>query len=113
MQRISKMRIAFLTLGTRGDVQPYLALAKELVRQGHSAVVCTSESFRDLIEAASVEYRRAALDLMHLSSTEEGRRVLESPWKDLRLAWKMTHESFARDTEKLLTTFTKRHAVAI
>ncbi|WP_276724058.1 glycosyltransferase [Selenomonas noxia] len=66
------MRIAFLTLGTRGDVQPYLALAKELVRQGHSAVVCTSESFRDLIEAASVEYRRAALDLMHLSSTEEG-----------------------------------------
>ena len=92
MQRISKMRIAFLTLGTRGDVQPYLALAKELVRQGHSAVVCTSESFRDLIEAASVEYRRAALDLMHLSSTEEGRRVLESPWKNLRLAWKMTHE---------------------
>ena len=86
------MRIAFLTLGTRGDVQPYLALAKELVRQGHSAVVCTSESFRDLIEAASVEYRRAALDLMHLSSTEEGRRVLESPWKNLRLAWKMTHE---------------------
>ena len=85
------MRIAFLTLGTRGDVQPYLALAKELVRQGHSAVVCTSESFRDLIEAASVEYRRAALDLMHLSSTEEGRRVLESPWKNLRLAWKMTH----------------------
>ena len=45
-----------------------------------------------VIEAASVEYRRAALDLMHLSSTEEGRRVLESPWKNLRLAWKMTHE---------------------
>ncbi|WP_238948487.1 glycosyltransferase [Clostridium sp. YIM B02569] len=30
------MRVVFLTLGSRGDVQPYAALAKELIKTGMS-----------------------------------------------------------------------------
>jgi len=44
------MRITFLTLGSRGDVQPYVALAKELIKNGHEAVVCTGQTFKKFIE---------------------------------------------------------------
>jgi len=44
------MRITFLTLGSRGDVQPYVALAKELIKNGHEAVVCTGQTFKKFID---------------------------------------------------------------
>ncbi len=86
------MKICFLTLGTRGDVQPYLALAKKIISLGHKAVICTSDSFQNLIENKGVEFKRASLDLMALSTTKEGKAVLEAPIKNIRLALKMSRE---------------------
>jgi UDP:flavonoid glycosyltransferase YjiC (YdhE family) len=43
------MKIAMLTFGSRGDVQPYVALAKGLKNDGHSVVVMADSSFNDLI----------------------------------------------------------------
>lgn len=40
------MKVVFLTLGTRGDVQPYIALGKELKKHGHEALICTGASFK-------------------------------------------------------------------
>ena len=40
------MRILILTFGTRGDVQPYVALAHAAIAAGHEAAVCTAEGFR-------------------------------------------------------------------
>ena len=39
------MNVLILTVGTRGDVQPYLALGKGLAAKGHSVSVCTSVTF--------------------------------------------------------------------
>jgi hypothetical protein len=39
------MKITILTLGTRGDVQPYVALARELMKNGHEPLICTGKSF--------------------------------------------------------------------
>ena len=36
------MRVCIMTLGSRGDVQPYVALGKELIKKGHSAIICTA-----------------------------------------------------------------------
>jgi sterol 3beta-glucosyltransferase len=69
------MKVTFLTLGSRGDVQPYLALAKELIRNGHEALVCTGGSFRDFIGENGVEFHEAAADLMAILESEEGRKV--------------------------------------
>lgn len=42
------MHVLLTCFGTRGDVQPYAALAGALVRAGHRASLATAEGFRDL-----------------------------------------------------------------
>src|SRR5262245_40975501 len=50
------MRIVLTTWGSLGDLHPYLALAAELERRGHRAVVATLPGFRPNVEAAGVEF---------------------------------------------------------
>jgi UDP:flavonoid glycosyltransferase YjiC (YdhE family) len=33
------MKVCFFTLGTRGDVQPYVALGRDLIREGSTGQV--------------------------------------------------------------------------
>ena len=83
------MRVCFLTLGSRGDVQPYVALAKCLVKHGHQATICTGESFQGLIESNGIHYKKTTLDLMSLANTAKGKAVLESPLKHAGLAMRL------------------------
>lgn len=69
------MKITFLTLGSRGDVQPYVALAKELIKSGNEAIVCTGASFKKFIEENGVEFHEATADLMAILDSEEGKKV--------------------------------------
>ena len=50
------MRVCILTLGTRGDVQPYVALARGLDAAGHRTAVCVAPAFRPFIESHGVEF---------------------------------------------------------
>ncbi|RSM70846.1 glycosyltransferase [Actinoplanes sp. ATCC 53533] len=50
------MKVLILTLGTRGDVQPFVALAQELQRRGHQAVVAAPVRFADLITGQGVAF---------------------------------------------------------
>ena len=50
-------RIAIATVGTQGDVQPYLALAVALQRRGYSVVLGAPDDFEDLITRYGVEFR--------------------------------------------------------
>ena len=52
------MRVAIPALGTRGDVQPYVALGVGLRRAGHEVLVCTLGEFRGLVEGHGLEYQR-------------------------------------------------------
>ena len=49
-------RIALVTIGTQGDVQPYLALAIALKERGYSVVLGASEEFQDMVEGYGVEF---------------------------------------------------------
>ncbi len=49
-------RIAITTIGTRGDVQPYLALALELRKRGYSVVVGAPTDFADEILSLDIEF---------------------------------------------------------
>lgn len=75
------MRIAIFTLGSRGDVQPYIALGKEAIKRGHSAIICTGRTFEQLIRINGVEFREAASDLMAMLKTEEGQMVFNNAAK--------------------------------
>ncbi len=97
------MRVSIHTLGTRGDVQPYVALARRLVCEGHSAVICTGESFRSLVDQGGVEFRRASSDLMAMLGTEEGREVMRGgmkhPLRAMRYAREVVNPAFRRSLD--------------
>lgn len=82
------MRIAIFTLGTRGDVQPYIALAVEAIKHGHSAVICTGESFKDLITSYNIEFQKADLDLMELLKSKDGQDIFNNSSKHIIKALK-------------------------
>ncbi len=67
------MRVAILSLGARGDVQPYVALARGLLASGHSVILAAPERFRWLVEPYAVPW----IPLRH-DPLKRLRAVLES-----------------------------------
>uniref|UniRef100_A0A060T134 Sterol 3-beta-glucosyltransferase n=1 Tax=Blastobotrys adeninivorans TaxID=409370 RepID=A0A060T134_BLAAD len=51
-----------LTIGSRGDVQPYIALAKGLMAEGHFVRIATHAEFKDWVEGHGIEFREIAGD---------------------------------------------------
>ncbi|KAG6891396.1 hypothetical protein C0992_007619 [Termitomyces sp. T32_za158] len=49
----TSLHFTFLTIGSRGDVQPYIALAKCLMADGHRCKIATHGEFKDWIESVS------------------------------------------------------------
>jgi sterol 3beta-glucosyltransferase len=50
------MKVTVLTVGTRGDVQPYIALALGLRRDGHDVRFATFGEYRTLVESFGLDY---------------------------------------------------------
>lgn len=71
------MKILILTVGSRGDVQPYLALAKGLSEAGHVVSLCTCERFRSFIEAENIGFFPIRNDILDFVDSAAGRSVLE------------------------------------
>lgn len=64
------MHFVCLTIGSRGDVQPYIALGKGLQKQGHRVSIVTHEEYKEWVEGFGIEHRTAGGDpgaLMKLS----------------------------------------------
>lgn len=51
-----------ITIGTRGDVQPYIALCKGLQKEGHRCRIATHDEFKDWIEQHGIEFRTVGGD---------------------------------------------------
>ncbi|PWN52669.1 hypothetical protein IE53DRAFT_384854 [Violaceomyces palustris] len=68
--RIAPMRIYCLTIGSRGDVQPYIALAKGLKEHNHTPVIVSHPEYKGWVESHGIEFRGVGGDpgaLMKLS----------------------------------------------
>lgn len=50
------MRIVLNTFGSFGDIHPYMAIAMELQRRGHTPLVATMEIYREKIEGVGLEF---------------------------------------------------------
>lgn len=100
-----KMRVCIMTLGSRGDVQPYVALGKELIKRGHTAVICTGGSFRQFVEENGVEFKETTSDLMAIAETPEGKAILEHPVRNMGLALRYSKEVINPAFRKTLDDF--------
>jgi sterol 3beta-glucosyltransferase len=54
------MRLAIQTLGTRGDIQPYLALARGLRDAGYEVVLATAARFESFVTSHGIPRRPVA-----------------------------------------------------
>ena len=50
------MRIAIITIGSRGDVQPFVALGQGLIKAGHTVRLVTHQDFEVFVESHGLEF---------------------------------------------------------
>ncbi len=79
------MKITIITMGSRGDVQPFVALGMGLVQVGHEVMICTSDRFESLIRERGLHYGYMNDHLLKITETDEGRAAIESGGNPLRL----------------------------
>ena len=56
-------RIVLTTFGSLGDLNPFIALARELQDRGYRPVIATSEYYRDIICAAGIAFHSVRPDV--------------------------------------------------
>lgn len=79
------MNILIGTLGTHGDVQPFVALAKRLKAIGHKVAICTAEGYRPFIEEHGIEYAYMNNGILEFMQAQEGQAALEGSGNVLKL----------------------------
>ncbi len=71
------MNVLILTIGSRGDVQPYVALGAGLRAAGHAVTLGTSPRFRDLAEGAGLPLAPVSDEMVALADSPLGRGLFE------------------------------------
>ncbi len=72
------MTIVLLTSGTRGDVQPFIALGQELRRSGAEVRVAAPESFADFVTRSGLEHTPVRGDVAAIASSELARKARQA-----------------------------------
>lgn len=72
------MPIVLLAAGTRGDVQPYVALGAALRRTGARVRVATFDAFRSLVEDAGLEHFSILGDVVGIAGSDALRHAVEA-----------------------------------
>lgn len=70
------MKIALLTQGTRGDIEPFIILGKELTRQGHTVTVSAPVNFNKMILDAGLLSVPISIDVQKYLDSDEGKKML-------------------------------------
>ncbi|EGW34416.1 uncharacterized protein SPAPADRAFT_149258 [Spathaspora passalidarum NRRL Y-27907] len=68
MKPSASYKITLLTIGSRGDVQPYIALGKGLIKEGHKVRIATHGEFGPWIKKHGLEFKEIAGDPGELMS---------------------------------------------
>jgi len=91
------MRVSILTVGSRGDVQPFVAFGIGLQRAGHPVRICTHPEFRELVTRQGLDFAPlAAGALSRGMQSEEGRR-----WAERQSRWMPTWVGLIRDARSV------------
>lgn len=73
-------RIVFSTVGSLGDVHPYVAIGKVLLARGHRPAIATINRYRALIEAEGIEHALLRPDEAQFGGLEAVAAKLFDPW---------------------------------
>jgi UDP:flavonoid glycosyltransferase YjiC (YdhE family) len=70
------MKIILTSIGTRGDIEPFLAIGKILKEKGHQVICAFSEQFRELTESCDIEFASLGEKNDALLDSDAGRTSL-------------------------------------
>lgn len=79
------MHITLFTMGSRGDIEPYVALGSGLMAAGHRVRLATHQRYESEIRSAGMEFSPASGDPRQMMEGEAGRRWLESGRNPVRI----------------------------
>jgi len=71
------MRVAIIALGSRGDVQPYIALGKGLKEAGYTVRLVTQENYEALVVSYGLEFWSMRGNVQDVLEGKEMRELLE------------------------------------
>lgn len=72
------MRITVLATGSRGDVQPFVAIAFGLQQVGHEVCIATNAHFETWIRRYGLNFRPIPWDVQATLQTEQAQRMVQS-----------------------------------
>ena len=76
--KLNEMKIAILTLGTRGDVQPYAVLGQALQQRGHQVTLSTAKNFASLVSSYGINFVPVEADYQAILQSDEGKRMMKA-----------------------------------
>jgi sterol 3beta-glucosyltransferase len=96
------MHYGIVAIGSRGDVQPYIALALGLMEREHETTVMAHENFKEFVESYGVTFVPLRGNVEAMLQSEEGMRTLRAGnivafTRYLQKITKKTSESFVSD----------------
>src|SRR5689334_11763599 len=71
-----RKRIVLTTIGSLGDLHPYIAIALGLKARGHQAVVATGECYRKKVEALGLGFHPLRPDSTFVADPVAMRRIM-------------------------------------
>lgn len=71
------MRMMIIALGSRGDIQPYIALGSGLLDAGHDVRLMTHENYKAIVTGSGLEFHNARGNAQEIAESEEMQRLLE------------------------------------
>ena len=84
------MKITLLTSGTRGDVQPYVALGKALQARDHDVLLACPDNFAAWVEGHGLVFQGIGVDWQTLLQSPLGRKLLSGNVFAFIKLWRQT-----------------------
>jgi sterol 3beta-glucosyltransferase len=97
------MRITIPTIGSRGDVQPYIALAQGLIRSGHRVTLASHPMMRGLAESYGVAFAPIGPDINLAEEVAVIRHSARNPILGLIQGMRFGFEILERSHDDILT----------
>lgn len=70
------MKIILNSIGTRGDIEPFLAIGELLSANGHHVICAFPEQFRDLAKKSDLEFSSLGSKFINLLESEDGKAAM-------------------------------------
>ena len=87
------MKIILISIGTRGDMEPFLAIGEILKKKGHHVICAFPEQFRNLAEDSSLEFASLGAKFIELLESEDGKAAMGGSGSGLRKFFAMLRTS--------------------